>query len=706
MRVHPRAIAALGADLVTNDIVAIIELVKNSYDAMASRVTVSVSEDENGRFIDVLDDGSGMSPQTIQDVWAVVATPFRHDNAWGGSGANRRRASGAKGLGRLAAARLGGKLEMVTQTEADGCWQVLADWDAIGLASSLQDCSVTVEPCREPLGTPSGTRVRIRNLSSDWNDTELEDLQDNLSRLVSPFQPLHGFMLFFDAGGGAATVQVEPPRFMSHPKYRLEGSFDGSGNMAAKYTYETPDGERRVASRYLSWNQVVELSQAGEWSTQISGDPTCGPFTFEMRVWDIASHDTAEIAGKWNIERNQIRKALRAHKGLSVYRDGILVIPKSEHSRDWLGLDLRRVSKLGVRISTNQIVGNVQIGAETNPLLMDTSDRERLVNTAELSQFRAMLFAAVGVLESERTVDRRPPSVRAEATSDFFRNISADALVKDIGEAVEEGTVPPETLVMVEDFNESLAKTRDELERRFVYYSRLATIGTIAQMLIHEIRNRTAVLGRFIREVEAQLASAPESVRNLYRAAGSAVTSLDSLADTFAPLATRRFKRGKRFSNLRDQARVSISLLERDAKRLGLDFVNDLADDIEVAVDPGELDAVLVNLFSNALYWLEQSSSGSRHLRVAAAEAEKDRVSVVVSDSGPGIREDAITSVMEPGFTLKPDGIGMGLTVAAEVVHEHGGRLGVVSPGELGGATFTFDVPLTKGASSADPHRR
>ena len=79
---------------------------------------------------------------------------------------------------------------------------------------------------------------------------------------------------------------------------------------------------------------------------------TCGPFEFEIRAWDLGSDDTLEIQERFDISKTSVRAAIRAHKGISIYRDEILVLPKSEGARDWLGLDLRRVSRVGTRLST------------------------------------------------------------------------------------------------------------------------------------------------------------------------------------------------------------------------------------------------------------------------------------------------------------------------------------------------------------------
>lgn len=115
-RMHPRVFAALGADLVTNDVVAAIELVKNSFDAFAQNVWLRFRVDPSlGTFLEIEDDGSGMTREIIKDVWCVVATPFKKLNTVVKSGKKERRVAGEKGLGRLSVARLGERLHMLTQ---------------------------------------------------------------------------------------------------------------------------------------------------------------------------------------------------------------------------------------------------------------------------------------------------------------------------------------------------------------------------------------------------------------------------------------------------------------------------------------------------------------------------------------------------------------------------------------------------------------
>ena len=140
-RMHPRVFAALGADLVTNDVVAVIELVKNSYDAFASNVWLRFSHDDaEGRFLEIEDDGHGMTREIIEDVWCLVATPYKSRNPKATSGKKMRRVVGEKGLGRLSASRLGKRLNMLTQASGCPCWELKVNWSEISNGDDLSAC--------------------------------------------------------------------------------------------------------------------------------------------------------------------------------------------------------------------------------------------------------------------------------------------------------------------------------------------------------------------------------------------------------------------------------------------------------------------------------------------------------------------------------------------------------------------------------------
>lgn len=697
-RMHPRVFAALGADLVTNDVVAVIELVKNSYDAFAQNVRLRFGNDGTlGPFLEIEDDGKGMTKEIIENVWCIVATPYKERNPIVNDGEKERRVAGEKGLGRLSVARLGSRLQMLTRAPSAPCWEVDIDWTDI---SRRDDFSKSFAKCRRYLGEPPfqyGTRLRIYNLKGQWDESQVLDLEENLARLISPFSAVGDFNIFLSGFDNTRNeeVEIESPEFLSKPKYSIQGDVDRNGNVNGTYRF-TPivEGVSREKELTLNWRQVHDVIQDPTRFPYSPKTAHCGPFSFEIRAWDIAADDTQEIAENFNFRKSQVRKSIRAHKGISVYRDGILVLPKSDNTRDWLGLDLRRVSKVGTRLSTNQLVGYVSISAENNPNIKDTSDRERLALCIQVAEFEEVLKAVVALLENERDEDRVKPD-REKPMDDLFEKLSAEELSAEVLPLLEKGGEASEAIPLIRTFSNELNSARKAIQERFIYYSRLATVGTIAHMLVHEIRNRTTAFGSFLEYIQNRFGPFNEKgLKKKFHSAENAVDTLERLADTFAPLASRNFRRRKRKSILEDQIRYCLILHRGEIK---INHVQCYLPDskTEVAVDPGELDAIILNLVTNAVYWMREVPKEHRKLKFDLIKGE-DRVLVDVQDTGPGIDKDDLQKVFLPGVTRKPNGIGMGLTVASELVAAYGGRMLTKDQGAKGGASFAFDLPLRK----------
>lgn len=699
-RIHPRVFAALGADLVTSDVVAVIELVKNSYDAFAGTCWIRFgTSDEGELYLEIEDDGQGMGREVIEDVWAVVATPNKLDNPKARRGRKQRRVVGEKGLGRLSVARLGSRLEMVTQAKDEPCWEVFVDWEALADESMLTDCFVGVREFQDdPPFMKTGTRIRVHDLAGAWDEPTLVDLEDNLARLISPFKEVADFQVMLSSPDSEETqsVEVESPEFLSKPKYQIMGEVDEDGAISGTYRFRPlVEGKPRQKKVTLSWEQVYDSIQDKERAPFSSDEYSCGPFEFEIRAWDMAADDTEEIATKFKFQKSRIRKAIRSHKGISVYRDEILVLPKSDQARDWLGLDLRRVSKVGERLSTSQVVGYVAITGEGNPGIIDTSDRERLVSRLESAEFEEALKAIAGLLEVERLKDRYAHEDKPQPMQELFDQLSAEELIAEVISLAEEGADASEAVPLLTAFNKQLDKARRTIQERFVYYSRMATVGTIAQMLVHEIRNRTTSFGEFLEIAKSRFGPFKDEVmKREYLSADESLTALERLADTFSPLASRSFRRRKRSSDLEERIEKCIGLNDAELDRKGIK-VSRPNSTTTVAVDPGELDAVILNLLTNAIFWLGETDKAKRKIEIKLSTISSgERVRIWVHDSGRGVDEDDIEKIFRPGVTRKPGGIGMGLTVASEIIAEYGGRMTAKYPGNLGGASFAFDLPI------------
>ena len=602
---------------------------------------------------------------------------------------------------------------MTTKASNDACWEIETDWSMVTQSDTLSDSFISCRQCLEPESfrkTNSGTRIRIHDLREAWDDGQIADLEDNLRRLVSPFKSKSDFRIFLarpsEDESGNGEMEITPPEFLLEPKYRIEGKVDQQGNVDARY-YFRPIAESTVAKGAVrekavksSWGRIQKTSPQrtiGE-NTKFKFDPVranCGPFEFEIRAWDIGSDDTLEISERYEIQKNKVRKSIRAHKGISVYRGDVLVLPKSENARDWLGLDARRISKVGTRMSTSQMVGYVSITAEKNPRIEDTSDRERLASRKEVAEFEEILRHIVGLLETQRDQDRITVA-REKPLEDLFKDLSADALLSEVKTLRDADEPAAKAVPLVQNFNRSLAASRNAIQERFLYYSRLSTIGSIAHMLVHEIPNRTMIIGSFLKAIGSRAKMLKnENIATKYQRANRSIDALEHLADTFLPLASRGPKRRKRQSILEEKIDECLELHKNDLDAMNIKCS---APDsrTNVAVDPAELEAILLNLIGNAIYWMDDVPENQRKLefRIDPAEDES-RAQVQVQDTGPGIDADDAEKVFWPGVTRKPSGIGMGLTVASELVASYGGQMALVRSGADTGASFMFDLPLS-----------
>ena len=710
-RFHARALAALGRDLVTNDVVAVMELVKNSYDALASSVEIRIwtgSGNGSSSRIQIEDDGHGMDYATIRDVWCVIATPFRNERPISQKGSLKRPVTGEKGLGRLATARLGNTLDVVTKTDVGRALHFTVNWDKLLEADDLQNAGLGVsEASAANFSRQHGTCVTVSELRSTWNDAKIEELRRHLARLLSPFTSAADFSLRVRVEDDRRTSDdqpITPPAFMSRPKYALEGRVDDQGNIAACYRYHPfRNGDGREREFRDDWASLHESGTA-EHPLLEPARCECGPFQFEIRAWDLTQEDAREIAEHFHEVRSHIRGAIRSQQGISLYRDDVLVLPKSDGGRDWLDLDIRRVSRVGTRLGTSQIVGYVRITKQANPQILDTSDREDLVANSASAAFRERVTRIVQLLEIERDSDRLKASRRI---TDLFAPLDADALVQRLEALRDRGGDVAEAVEAAQTFGDKLQRSRATIEKRFGYYNRLAVIGTLTQMIIHEIRNHTTVIDRGLRKAKALAERVrDETVAQAVEMAAQSVKTLETLNTRFAPMARRHYSSGRRTSVVEESLNRCVAMREAEVLS-GKIEVRKLRGRTSVQIDPAELDAIVLNLVANAVYWLRRHKHDHRRLEFRVTpEPTRGRVSVGVDDSGPGFDDADRDRVFWPGVTRKPDGFGMGLTVASEIVEAHGGTIRATVPGRLGGASFDFDLPAVRGGSDQERRRR
>jgi K+-sensing histidine kinase KdpD len=178
--------------------------------------------------------------------------------------------------------------------------------------------------------------------------------------------------------------------------------------------------------------------------------------------------------------------------------------------------------------------------------------------------------------------------------------------------------------------------------------------------------------------------------------ASRALGALVRIADHFAPLASRTIKGRKTEALLEQTVEDVVENRKQFIEKYGIE-VNHLVQKTCVAVNPGELFTVIFNLVDNAIYWLANSKTEKREIKFRVTKfSDGSRVKLEIHDSGSGVEDGYEEKIFWPGVTRKREGIGMGLTVAADIVSQHDGKMQLIQPGNLGGASFAFDLPVCR----------
>jgi hypothetical protein len=239
------------------------------------------------------------------------------------------------------------------------------------------------------------------------------------------------------------------------------------------------------------------------------------------------------------------------------------------------------------------------------------------------------------------------------------------------------------------DIDNRIQHVREVLSR----YSRLITLGELVDNVVHDIGSP---LGKIILLTQQVLRLMYDGVNgNVQRR--SIIQKLRTIRDQSDVIKTvvRRIepfggrRRGRPAQIILERViKDAFDVLEVDISKVKPDL--DLPETTTwVTLDPAEIQVVIINLLRNSLYWLMKVPQKDRKIAVVVERVRRDTVDVAFSDSGPGVDDSIRDFIFDPYFTTKPNGIGIGLTIAGEIVSDfYDGKLELVTGGPLPGATF------------------
>lgn len=684
-----RLIKTIGEDLISNNVVAIIELVKNSYDANSPIVVVEfqgivdkivegkrekrVIKKEFSKLI-ILDEGDGMDLNIIENVWMEPATNFKKKSE---NVNKQRRFTGEKGIGRFASAKLASKLDIYTRKKDDNEIVVNFNWDDFSDEEKYLEEIKTKWFVREPKSiSTKGTILELSTLNNSWDEHQIRELRVLLSRLLSPISPAEDFLIELKLPDGLEDLSglIERPETLNRPDYYIKGSVSDVG--IPEIVYFSKKNNKTIPLNIL----IEEFKLKNPYRL-----PMCGPFQFEFKVWNRDSDSIKNLANDIESTVKNVKGDLDDLAGISIYRDNFRVIPYGNKNNDWLNLNIRRVNNPTMRLSNNQIVGYVSIGLDTNPELKDQSNREGIVDSQSFVDLKEFIILILNEVEIRRYNERpRENEDTNKGTESLFDRFSLKEVLVYLNEKLPENKEVLDLIQQKEiEINEGVKKVQEIISR----YRRLTTLGQLLDVILHDGGNYLGKIDIQANLIKRHLKNSTINFDTIESNADKIIKIREDFAQLFKriePFGGRKRGRPKQII-VEDIIHNQFSLAYRDLEKLNIKYELPNTKN-SVTIDEAELGIILMNLIQNSIYWLETIN----HERKIFVNVERnlDSLSIIFSDNGPGIKEGTELSVFDPYFSTKPDGIGLGLTIVGELISEYNGDFYLLNNGPLEGANF------------------
>lgn len=733
-KISARATILLGREGVSKADGAMVELIKNTYDADADLCMLCI--DKENDVIYLFDNGTGMNAQTIENCWMVIGTANKREQY---QSTKKRIKSGEKGIGRFALDRLGSKCVMYTKNEASDavlCWKAnWGDFEDVSktldqMEADLDELDCTYESVlpeflkisineaiddiyrstgKKIVPYQSGTLFVISGLRDNWDRMSITKLMAGLGTLLPPAEQ-SDFFLCTMTGAKEKYEFLENP-FADEFDYKLHAEFDGEKFTISwnrnefdlnkipndvfereefkDYPYRKEDFECQNFEMEYSIEQLLKTSDTG----LIQKVKELGAFSFNyVFMKRTVQDDSAETFYYKEIGKTR-KEWLDSYGGIKIYRDNFFVRPYGDPTADafdWLGLDARKAKNPqsisheneGWHVTNRQSQGTIFISRLTNGVLLDKSSREGIIENEYFTVFKNVLVSILSVFEKDRAyigkVMRRYSDVVNEKNKakEEGKNI-ANNVLNSSKKNREKGT---------ETNEEKLAKAvkiyeeeREDLLSEIQQLKVLATSGLLSSTVAHDLKSINAILVTRVNNLRKVIVK--NDTEKINRHLEDLLLNDEFLKSWLTIVATqaRKDRRTRKKENVYQTIRNLVIVLNPilDRKKVKVN-VEDDKQVIERRIFSSDFESVFYNLIINSIEAFQRVSLTERIVSIKM-RADENYIIVDYSDNGPGISEIFKNpyDIFTYGTTSKKDkdgndiGTGMGMYIVASTLREY-----------------------------------
>lgn len=444
--INPHVIRQLGEELVPDEMTALMELIKNAYDADASYVKIDINTEgvyteeqltypTHKGYIVVEDSGVGMDDTTIEKSWLTISYSNKRAGVDGIKKKTKKERTplGDKGLGRLSTQRLADYCEIFTTPEGGSKrYHVAFDWREFDKVERLSQVPVKVES--KPAGTSNGTKLVLTNLLSTevWKGDRLDTFKNKIVQVLTPFSEVRKFYVYVTVNGEHIDVMKKLDSILSLCQSSYEFSFDGeylnvsglikpmklgsgnnrtvqenykafiekdAGKKFAEYFFTTKKKDKSFFSPVE--NGFIAFSKRFSFQNDMAGLASldgrkCNPGAFNGKIYDFALTDNFGAVTNVFDTASEYKEYVKTQTGIKIYRDGFAVQPYGFGQNDWLGLSKGQTSGssfYGLR--PENTVGYFSISEGVNIHLKDKTDRQGFVENEYQYNFELIAISYI-----------------------------------------------------------------------------------------------------------------------------------------------------------------------------------------------------------------------------------------------------------------------------------------------------------------------
>lgn len=483
----------LGRDLITDSNIAILELVKNSYDAHATKVTIRF----DGKSLIIADNGKGMTEDDLLNKWLLLAYSAKKDNTEDSNYREtiKRKYAGAKGIGRLSCDRLGRWLTLTTK-HANNPYaiEMSIDWHdyEINPHQEFDNIPVSYELLEQPdvLSVPTGTTLRITGLHDSWSSEDILNLRKSLEKLINPFNGTDNFEIIFEV----PSEEISDLSKQSEAK-ELRKVWE---TLSVQKRAKVVNIERSIINGPIrnSIGEVLNLKTTRIDSVIKDGIIRTKLYDRGVPIYEIEEQDKFNLLKDVSISLFYLNKVAKYNFSVQMgtsavnygsvflFRNGFRILPYGQFGNDGWGIDQRIQQGYNRFLGSRELLGRVDVETDDPEAFKEVSSRDGgLINTPAFQQLKEFFWLTfkrleryvVGVLWGEGFIRREYFQKNDTATS-FRRKLqendkeseTIDHVLKNIGSKVDflqiVKTLANDDTITLLSYNEDLANIVSDID--------------------------------------------------------------------------------------------------------------------------------------------------------------------------------------------------------------------------------------------------